>query len=66
VVPGNFHDFFVAAASVAGALIGLLLALIGIARSWELVGGPSFGITREVTALVRGHGTEPPDEEERA
>lgn len=27
--------------------------LIGIARAWELIGGPSMGIGREVTALVR-------------
>jgi hypothetical protein len=38
--------------------------LIGIARSWELIGAPSFGIMHEVTALVRGHNSEPADEEE--
>jgi hypothetical protein len=38
--------------------------LIGIARAWELIGGPSFGIAHEVTALVRGHEGQSADEEE--
>ncbi len=29
--------------------------LIGIARAWELIGGPSITFTGEVTALVRRH-----------
>jgi hypothetical protein len=46
------------------AILVVCCAFIGIARSWELIGGPSIGITREVTALVRGHdsGQEPGDE----
>ena len=71
MVPDNFHDFglvIIASTGNTGAVdtIAILVIacfLVGIARSWELVGGPSFGIAHEVTALFRAHGTEPPDEE---
>jgi hypothetical protein len=34
------------------AVLVAICFLIGIARAWELIGGPSFGVTHEVTALI--------------
>jgi hypothetical protein len=45
------------------AILVVCCFLIGIARAWELAGGPSIRLTREVTSLVRDHerGKEPGD-----
>jgi len=37
------------------AILVVVCFIIGIQRSWELIGGPSYGFTREVAALVRSH-----------
>ena len=37
------------------AILITICFLIGIARAWELIGGPTIGLTQEVAALIHGH-----------
>jgi hypothetical protein len=41
------------------AILVIVSFLIGIARAWELIGGPSIGFAHEVVAIARGGGPEP-------
>ncbi len=41
------------------AILVIISFLIGIARAWELMGGPSIGFAHEVVAIARGRGPEP-------
>src|ERR1700679_98610 len=43
------------------AILVVVCALGGIARSWELIGGPQIGLRREVVTSVRRHSHEDPD-----
>jgi hypothetical protein len=35
------------------AVLVVIFFLVGVSRAWELIGGPEFGFTHEISELIR-------------